>query len=179
MKFVFTLLRLYQRSGLQKLARLLMPAKLRDMDAMLPAIPAKFFQPAANILPAIGPRRASVAMLNGCVMPLLFGDVNEATVRVLRRNGCEVVFPEQADLLRRLEHPQRRNALRRKQMARRNIDAFLEAGVDAIVVNAAGCGAAMKEYGYLVARRSRPTPRKPSASPPWSKTPANFSPGSG
>ena len=60
---------------------------------MLPPISPRFFAPDANILPAIGERRAKVAMLNGCVMPLLFGDVNEATVRVLRRNGCDVVFP--------------------------------------------------------------------------------------
>ncbi len=105
-----------------------MPEKLRDMDAMLPAIPSKFFQPAANVLPAIGPRRARVAMLNGCVMPLLFGDVNEATVRVLRRSGCEVIFPS-TNLLRRVEHSQRRKAVAAKKMARRNIDAFLAAGM--------------------------------------------------
>ena len=52
-KLVFTLLRWYQRIGLQKLLRLVMPEKLRDLDAMLPAIPAKFFQPAANFLPAV------------------------------------------------------------------------------------------------------------------------------
>ena len=94
LRFVFGLLRFYQRSGLQRLARTLLPAKLREMDAMLPAIPSKFFRPEANILPAVGARRAKVAMLNGCVMPLLFGDVNDATVRVLRRNGCDVVFPK-------------------------------------------------------------------------------------
>src|SRR5262244_33463 len=86
-------LRLYQRSGLQLLVRFLLPKKLREMDSMLPSIPQNFFQPKARTLPAMGERRAKVAMLNGCVMPLLFGDVNEATVRVLRRNGCDVVFP--------------------------------------------------------------------------------------
>src|SRR5215467_7693968 len=73
--------------------RSFLPQKLREMDAMLPAFPKRFFQPAAETLPAIGERRARVAMLNGCVMPLLFGEVNKATVRVLRRNGCSVVFP--------------------------------------------------------------------------------------
>jgi len=145
-------LRLYQRTGLQKLARLLMPAKLRSMDAMLPVIPAKFFQPPANLLPAIGPRRARVAMLNGCVMPLLFGDVNEATVRVLRRSGCEVIFPKQSCCGALNIHNGEQIAA--KQMARQNIDAFLDAGqdtaLDAIVVNAAGCGAAMKEYDFLL-----------------------------
>ena len=64
------------------------------MESMLPPISPRFFAPDAHILPAIGARRAKVAMLNGCVMPLLFSDVNEATVRVLRRNGCDVIFPE-------------------------------------------------------------------------------------
>ena len=78
---------------------------------MLPAIPSKFFQPPANILPAIGPRRARVAVLNGCVMPLLFGDVNEAMVRVLRRSGCEVIFPTQSCCWR-FEYSQRRTSSR-------------------------------------------------------------------
>ncbi|MGZ9130055.1 MAG: (Fe-S)-binding protein, partial [Candidatus Binatia bacterium] len=149
LKLAFMLLRLYQRTGLQKLLRLFMPAKLRAMDAMLPAIPSKFFQPAANILSAIGPRRARVAMLNGCVMPLLFGDVNDATVRVLRRSGCDVIFPDQQVCCGALNIHNGEQAAAR-QMARRNIDAFLEAGVDAIVVNAAGCGAAMKDYDFLL-----------------------------
>ncbi len=148
LRLAFTLLRLYQRCGLQKLTRRLMPAKLRAMDAMLPAIPPKFFQPAPNILPAIGPRRSRVAMLNGCVMPLLFGEVNDATVRVLRRSGCEVIFPEQSCCGALNIHNGEQVAA--KQMARKNIDAFLAANVDAIVVNAAGCGAAMKEYDFLL-----------------------------
>ena len=153
LKLAFMLLRLYQRTGLQKLVRLFMPEKLRDLDAMLPTIPAKFFQPAANILPAIGPRRARVAMLNGCVMPLLFGDVNDATARVLQRSGCDVVFPEQQLCCGAL-NIHNGETVAAKAMARRNIDAFLKAGqdtgLDAIVVNAAGCGAAMKEYDFLL-----------------------------
>ena len=149
LKLAFTLLRLYQRTGLQRTLRPLLPQKMRDMDAMLPAIPKKFFRPEANVLPAIGPRRARVAMLNGCVMPLLFGDVNAATVRVLRRNGCEVVFPEQQTCCGALNIHNGEN-IAAKKMARQNIDAFLAAGIDAIVVNAAGCGAAMKEYDYLL-----------------------------
>lgn len=149
LKLLFTLLRLYQRTGLQKLARRFIPAKLCAMDAMLPAIPAKFFQPVANIFPAIGPRRARVAMLNGCVMPLLFGDVNEATLRVLRRSGCDVVFPERQVCCGAL-NIHNGESITAKAMARRNIDAFLDTGIDAIVVNAAGCGAAMKEYDFLL-----------------------------
>lgn len=143
------LLRLYQRTGLQRLIRPLLPKKLREMESMLPLIPHRFFQPSANILLAIGKRRAKVAMLNGCVMPLIFGDVNEATVRVLRRNGCDVVFPRNQICCGAL-NVHNGESIAAKQMARRNIDAFLDAGVDAVVVNAAGCGAAMKEYGHLL-----------------------------
>ena len=80
-------------------------------------------------------------MLNGCVMPLLFGDVNEATVRVLRRNGCDVVFPP-AQICCGALNIHNGETTAAKKMARQNIDAFLAAGVDAIIVNAAGCGAA-------------------------------------
>lgn len=145
----FRLLWLYQRSGLQKISRMLLPAKLREMDSLLPVIPSRFFLPKAAILPAIGPRRARVAMLNGCVMPLLFGAVNDATVRVLRRNGCDVVFPRGQICCGAL-NTHNGESVAAKTMARRNIDVFLEAGVEAIIVNAAGCGAAMKEYGYLL-----------------------------
>jgi Fe-S oxidoreductase len=149
LRFVFTLLRLYQRTGLQRVVRSLLPTKLREMDAMLPVIPRKFFRPESKLTPATGTRRAKVAMLNGCVMPLLFGEINEATMRVLQRNGCDVLFPKSQTCCGALNiHNGESTAA--KQMARRNIDAFLAANVDAIVVNAAGCGAAMKEYGYLL-----------------------------
>ncbi|HEY6366350.1 MAG TPA: heterodisulfide reductase-related iron-sulfur binding cluster [Candidatus Binatia bacterium] len=143
------LLRLYQRWGLKRAIRPLLPERLRRMESMLPPISHRFFTPDANISPAIGARRAKVAMLNGCVMPLMFSDVNEATVRVLRRNGCDVIFPAKQICCGALNVHNGEGAAARK-MARRNIDAFLDADVDAVVVNAAGCGAAMKDYGYLL-----------------------------
>jgi Fe-S oxidoreductase len=149
LRLAANLLRLYQRTGLQVLMRSLLPKKLREMDSMLPSIPQNFFEPKAHTLSAIGERRARVAMLNGCVMPLLFGDVNEATVRVLQRNGCDVVFPEEQICCGAL-NTHNGESTAAKRMARQNIDAFLNAGVDAVIVNAAGCGAAMKEYGYLL-----------------------------
>jgi Fe-S oxidoreductase len=149
LKLAANFLRLYQRSGLRWLMRSFLPKKFRGMDSMLPSIPQNFFQPKAQIYSAAGERRAKVAMLNGCVMPLLFGDVNEATVRVLQRNGCDAVFPPNQICCGALNvHNGETTAA--KKMARQNIDAFLNAGVDAIIVNAAGCGASMKEYGYLL-----------------------------
>jgi glycolate oxidase iron-sulfur subunit len=149
LRMAAALLRLYQRCGLQRVIRPLLPERLRRMESMLPPISQRFFAPDAAVLPAIGARRAKVAMLNGCVMPLLFSDVNEATVRVLRRNGCDVVFPPKQICCGALNVHNGEGAAAKK-MARCNIDCFLDADVDAVVVNAAGCGAAMKEYGYLL-----------------------------
>jgi len=149
LRLAFALLRFYQQSGLQRFMQPALPKRLAAMSAMLPAIPRSFFRPHAASFPAAGPRRAKIAMLNGCVMPLLFGAVNQATLRVLQRNGCEVVFPGGQTCCGALNIHNGESAAA-KRMARQNIDAFLAANVDAVVVNAAGCGAAMKEYGYLL-----------------------------
>ena len=149
LRFLFALLRLYQGTGMQRLVQPLLPGKLREMDAMLPTIPKKVFHPKATVLRAIGECRARVGFLNGCVMPLLFGNVHEATIRVLRRNGCDVVLPQNQVCCGAL-NIHNGESVAAKKMARHNIDIFLEANLDDIVVNAAGCGAAMKEYGYLL-----------------------------
>jgi glycolate oxidase iron-sulfur subunit len=143
------LLRFYQQSGVERLLGRYLPKRLQEMNAMLPSVPGRFFSPEADLLPAIGERRARVGMLSGCVMSLLFGDVNDATVRVLRRNGCEVVIPKNQVCCGALNIHNGETKMA-KTMARRNIDAFLASRVDAVIVNAAGCGAAMKEYGYLL-----------------------------
>ncbi len=143
------LLRLYQRSGLGRLARALhlMPARLAEMESLLPQVPDAFFAP-HDVYPAIGTRRARVGLLSGCVMPLLFADINEATIRVLQRNGCEVVVPKNQGCCGALNiHNGERDAA--KRMARRNIETFLGADVDAVIINAAGCGATSKEYDVL------------------------------
>lgn len=149
LRTVARLLRFYQKSGVQRLVRALLPARLKEMEAMLPPIPDRFFKPSAELLPAIGERRARVAMLGGCVMSLLFADINEATARVLRRNGCDVLIPKAQGCCGALNIHNGETRMA-KVMARRNIEAFLDAGVDAVIVNAAGCGAAMKEYGHLL-----------------------------
>jgi Fe-S oxidoreductase len=142
-------LRLYQQSGLPRAVRPFLPEQLQKMESMLPPISQSFFRLPGDVLPAIGTRRAKVAMLNGCVMPLLFSNINEATVNVLRRNGCDVVFPSKQTCCGAL-NVHNGETVAAKRMARQNIDAFLNAGVDAVVVNAAGCGAAMKEYAHLL-----------------------------
>jgi Fe-S oxidoreductase len=145
------LLRFYQQSGAAALAGRLpvLPRRLREMQRLLPAVPGRFFEAPDGVVPAIGARRARVGLLSGCVMSLLFPHLNEATVRVLRRSGCEVVVPRGQTCCGalNLHNGERESA---QAMARRNIDAFLDAGVDAVVINAAGCGSTSKEYGTLL-----------------------------
>lgn len=154
--FLGRLLRFYQRSGLRtafrKLGLLsLFPAHLRGMEAVLPDIPEMpSRKKLLKVSPAQGERRYRVALLTGCVMDVVYGGINEATVRVLTRNGCDVVIPERQRCCGALQvHAGDRETA--KALARQNIDAFLDAGVDRVIVNAAGCGSAMQEYGDLLA----------------------------
>ena len=102
-------------------------------------------------IPARGPRRAVVGMLTGCVQQVFFPEVNAATARVLAAEGCDVVIPAGQGCCGALSlHGGRRDEA--AGFARRLIDEFERAGVDAIIVNSAGCGSAMKEYGELLRR---------------------------
>jgi glycolate oxidase iron-sulfur subunit len=90
-----------------------------------------------------------VGLFTGCVMPLIYGPVHAATLRVLRHNGCEVHIPQAQVCCGALNvHGGEREAA--ADLARQNIRAFLGLGLDAIVVNSAGCGATMKEYADLL-----------------------------
>jgi Fe-S oxidoreductase len=149
LRLLFTLLRLYQRSGLKRLLRAtrllrLLPGGLADAEAMLAHVPSRPFALQAS---EGGSRR--VALLTGCVMPHLYPRTHEATVRVLARNGVAVanVPGQRCCGALNLHAGDRRTA---RELARRNIDAFLAADVEAIVVNSAGCGSAMKEYTELL-----------------------------
>ena len=148
------LLRRYQRSGLQRVVRgsgllRLLPGGLDRAEAQLPGLPERFFAPSIEVFPAYGQRRQRVGFFSGCVMPYLYSGVHAATLDVLRRNGCEVVVPSGQVCCGALNvHSGERRIAR--EMARRNIRAFLAAGLDAVVVNAAGCGSTLKEYGELL-----------------------------
>ena len=101
-------------------------------------------------IPARGERRAVVGMLTGCVQQVLFPQVNAATVRVLSAEGCDVIVPPRQGCCGALSlHGGRRAEA--ADFARATIEAFERAGVDAVIVNAAGCGSAMKEYERLLA----------------------------
>lgn len=150
------MLYLYQASGLQRAIRALgLPrlfGALGEREGLLPdaEIPF-FFREYGKTYPAIGAQRYRVAFVAGCVANISFARLNEATVRVLRANGCEVVIPAAQTCCGALQvHAGVRDVARK--LARRNIDAFLEGGFDAIITNAAGCGSTLKEYGELLAR---------------------------
>ena len=95
-----------------------------------------------------------VAILRGCVMEGLFSETNRATERVLSRNGCAIVEASGQMCCGAL-HVHAGQIESAKRLARKNIEAFLESGCDRVIVNAAGCGAAMKEYEALFADDAR------------------------
>jgi glycolate oxidase iron-sulfur subunit len=145
-------LRFYQRSGLQSLARatgVLKLLGLADRERLLPRIDDSFFfSQLGRTCPAIGTRRARVAFFAGCVAQVTFTKLNDATIRVLTANGCEVVVPAAQLCCGALSaHAGVRDAAR--DLARKNIAAFASANFDAIVTNAAGCGSTLKEYDHL------------------------------
>jgi glycolate oxidase iron-sulfur subunit len=146
------ILRLYQRSGLQSLARetgVLKLLGLADRERFLPRIDRSFFfSQLGRTFPASGPRRARVAFFAGCVAQVTFAQLNQATIRVLTGNGCEVVVPKGQLCCGALAaHAGVRDAAR--DLARKNIAAFLREDFDAIITNAAGCGSTLKEYDHL------------------------------
>jgi glycolate oxidase iron-sulfur subunit len=152
------LLYLYQVSGLQRIVRALgLPrlfGALGEREALLPdaEIPF-FFREFGKTFPAQGKQRYRVAFVAGCIANVSFARLNEATVRVLQANGCEVVVPAAQTCCGALHvHAGIRDVARR--LARKNIDAFTEGGFDAIISNAAGCGSTLKEYGELLAHDS-------------------------
>jgi glycolate oxidase iron-sulfur subunit len=148
LRAMFAALLVYQRSGMQRLVRPLLPPTLRDAERLLPPLPAPFV-PRWEVYPPEGALRYRVGLFTGCVMPLVYGPVHAATLRVLRRNGCEVHVPPTQVCCGALNvHGGERQVA--ADLARENLKAFLGRGLDAIVVNSAGCGATMKEYADLL-----------------------------
>jgi glycolate oxidase iron-sulfur subunit len=147
-----TALYLYQASGLKWLVRVLgfLPARLRDLESLAPEADAPFFFPYyGKVLPAEGRQRYRVAFLGGCIANFSFARLNEATVRVLQKNGCEVSIPAAQTCCGAL-HVHAGLPEEARKLARRNIDALRDGGFDAIITNAAGCGSTLKEYGELL-----------------------------
>ena len=157
LRFLWTTLAWYQRSALQRLVRRsgllkLVAPNLADLDALAPDATQPIFLPrdVDRYAPPPSPR-ARVALLTGCVMPLAFGDTHHTTVRVLLRNGVAVDAPGGQICCGAL-HAHSGDLHTARRLARVNIDQFLAADPDAIIVNSAGCGSHMKEYAHLLRR---------------------------
>jgi glycolate oxidase iron-sulfur subunit len=153
-------LRVYQVTGLQTLARKsgvlrVLPGTLPAWDALLPQLPAGADRaPLPVLTPGAAPRRGRVALLTGCVQSVVFAAHNQATARVLARNGWDVVAPRDQGCCGAL-NAHGGDHTRALDMARRTIETFEPEDVEAIVVNTSGCGAHMKAYGTLLANDPR------------------------
>jgi glycolate oxidase iron-sulfur subunit len=166
MRLVASLLRFYQRSGLQRAVRgsgVLRLLGLDKLEAQAPAMSSDFFVPRGQRWRTTArARKATVFMHAGCVMQVAFAGVNEATVRVLNRAGCDVVAPAAQGCCGAIGiHAGDMD--RGRALAKINIEAFEGSGAEYYVVNAAGCGSALKEYGHLFA-----------ADPEWSERANDF-----
>ena len=155
LRLLLPLLWLYQKSGLQKLVRATGLLKkffprLAAMESILPTVTHNSFQDKfPDVIPAQGKKRYRVGMILGCVQRLFFSSVNEATARVLTANGCEVVIPKTQGCCAALPAHQGQEA-QAQALARQMIDSFEGTDVDAVIINAAGCGHTLKEYGHIL-----------------------------
>jgi glycolate dehydrogenase iron-sulfur subunit len=147
-------MRFYQRSGLRTLVRAsgvlkLLPKRLAAMEALLPEVPKQSSIPNVSTAGSMKNAKKRVGMLSGCVQQVFFPHVNEATVRVLTAEGCDVVIPPDQPCCGALMlHSGLDDQAR--ELAKKMIAMFEAEGVDTIVINSAGCGSTMKEYGYLL-----------------------------
>ncbi len=144
--------RVMQKLGLDRLMEStglirLLPQKLQRMQRLLPVLKPKR-EKLPTLLPAIGPRRAKVALFTGCVAEALFDHVNWATARVLQQNGCDVIVP-QGQVCCGAIHYHSGASDPAIQFAETNIESFEPDAVDAIIINVAGCGSMLKDYGHI------------------------------
>lgn len=152
LKMLGTLLRLYQRSGLDRVGLVfarLVSKRLYNIARLAPRMESPFFfHRLGTVIPAQGKRKYRVGFFAGCIANLSFAGLNEATLRVLARNGCEVVIPKKQICCGALQvHAGVRDVAR--EVAERNLEVFGEEKLDAIITNAAGCGSVLKEYPSL------------------------------
>ena len=138
-------------------ARPLVPLLPTRLQAMLRLAPRHLPSPSAvdkpQVFPALGPRRRRVALLNGCAQQVIAPGINEATIRLLTRHGCEVVVAAGAGCCGALVHHLGKTEASHAA-AKANIDAWTReidgAGLDAIIVNTSGCGTTLKDYGFML-----------------------------
>lgn len=147
---------LYQASGLQWLTRRtrllpLFSKALAEREQLLPELPPpRIRQRLREQTPAEGQAHRRVGLVAGCVMRSVFARTNRATIYVLTKNGCTVITPREQGCCGAL-HAHRGDLPMARQLARHNLEVFAAHGVETVIVNAAGCGAMLKEYGHLLA----------------------------
>jgi len=150
------LLWLYQASGLQWLVRKgrvlrLFSKTLLELELLLPRLPPPSVRRRLREQTAAeGAEQRRVGLLAGCVMRSVFAQINAATVRVLARNGCRVILPRGVGCCGAL-HAHHGDLAGARQIARRTVSVFERYDLEAVIVNSAGCGAMLKEYGRLLA----------------------------
>lgn len=155
MRSLTGLIGFYQRSGLQKVARgtgvmKLFPESLATMEKVLPKVPTmKEMKNRPEHLEAIGTKTHKVAFFSGCLMDTMFLETNNATMKLLQLAGCEIVIPKEQACCGAL-HGHSGEKEDAKALARRNIKAFEDTGVDFIITNAGGCGAFLVDYDHLL-----------------------------
>jgi glycolate oxidase iron-sulfur subunit len=156
MRVLLAPLLIYQKLGLQKLMRSsgilqkILPKPLAAMESVLPEISTAAFQDIyPEVIAAQGTKRYRVGVILGCVQRLFLPAVNAATVRVLTANGCEVVIPKSQGCCAALSQHQGQEE-QAKSLARAMIDSFANTNVEAVIINASGCGHTMKEYGHIL-----------------------------
>ena len=146
--------RFYQRSGARDITRKLgvlkaLPKRYTYLDESMPVMGTDFFEADGRVLKPVGPIKARVSLLGGCVMSMMHADTMNATLRVLVHNGFEVHLPAEQGCCGSLNMYAGERATAR-QMAANNTSALLSMNPDAVVSSSAGCGSTMKEYGELL-----------------------------
>ena len=143
----------FQRSGLESMMRdtgfLSGLGRLGELAQLAPQAQAPFFfSSIGKVFPAEGPTRHRVALMAGCMQNVFFSRLNEATVRVLQKNGCEVTVPGEQECCGALHVHAGLRTIGREQ-AKKNIQALESGNFDALITNTAGCGSVLKEYPDL------------------------------
>lgn len=155
MEKVTGLIGFYQRSGLSKVARKvgfmnLFPESMATMEKVLPEVPRRSeMKQRPRYFEHEGEKKATVALFAGCLMDTMFFDTNNATIKLLRKAGCDVEIPENQLCCGAL-HGHNGELEKSKEMAKRNIEAFEAAEADYIITNAGGCSAFLIEYDHLL-----------------------------
>jgi len=143
-------LRFYQRSGLRHLVRasglLRLVPRVAAMEGLLPPLPPATSTELPQLIPVRAPRRGRAGLLLGCVQRFLFPHINQLTARLLSAAGYEVLIPREQGCCGAL-HLHAGQLAEARRLARGLLAAF-DREVDVVVTNAAGCGAAMREYGH-------------------------------